>query len=222
MSDIKSGLTAYMKALEETISQREQLPEEEKQRLLAEEKRQEEEQRKADLLASYQAKGITPRYYDSTWENWMADTEQKRKVFEKVKTSAWKENLFLSGESGSGKTHLAICLAKDGATYKRLPDIFREVRLDFEAEQRIIDRYGTCKLLVIDEVGRQKFSDFEKNLFFEIIDKRWNHKLPTLLITNLKSLEFVNEFGKAIMDRLQPTLVSFTWESERGKQEVSA
>jgi DNA replication protein DnaC len=104
---------------------------------------------------------------------------------------------------------------KDGAKYRRLPDVFREVRTDFNSEQEIIDRYGAEKLFIIDEVGRQKFSEFEKNLFFEIIDKRWNNVLPTTLITNLNEKEFHGEYGMAIPDRLRPVIVRFSWESHR-------
>jgi DNA replication protein DnaC len=170
-----------------------------------------EAEKQEALIASYQSKGITPRFYGVSWENW--DTEDK--AINAVREGAWKTNLFLCGKSGTGKTHLAMCLTKDGAKYRRLPDIFREVRTDFGSEQDIINRYGTVKLLIIDEVGRQKFSDFEKNLFFEIIDKRWNNVLPTTLITNLNEKEFFSEYGMAILDRLRPAMVRFNWESHR-------
>jgi DNA replication protein DnaC len=191
------------------------MPEEEKQRIHDEERRQEEETKQAELISSYKAKGIPPRYYGVSWENWISDTEEKKKAFNTVKNEAWKTNLFLCGKSGTGKTHLAMCLTKDGAKYRRLPDIFREVRSAFDSEQDIIDKYGTVKMLIIDEVGRQKFSPFEMNLFFEIIDKRWNNMLPTTLITNLTKKEFFSEYGTAIIDRLRPIIVGFNWESRR-------
>ncbi len=193
----------------------EALPEEEKQRILEEERRREEKEKYDALIASYKAKGIPPRFYSSSWENWETDSEEKLKVLTTVKTMAWKTNLFLCGKSGTGKTHIAMCLTKDGARYRRLPDIFREVRTDFNSEQEIIDNYGSMKLLIIDEVGRQKFSDFERNLFFEIIDKRWNNEKPTTLITNLTEKEFLSEYGTSVIDRLRPVSVKFTWESRR-------
>jgi DNA replication protein DnaC len=191
------------------------MPEEEKQRILDDQRRKEEAEKRDQLLASYRGMGIPPRFFDVSWDNWIFDTEDKAKTFYDVKDGAWKTNLFLCGKSGTGKTHLAMCLTKDGATYRRLPDIFREVRTDFNSEQDVIDHYGSVKLLIIDEVGRQKFSDFEKNLFFEIIDKRWNNVLPTTLITNLNKKEFFSEYGTAILDRLRPVIVEFTWESRR-------
>jgi DNA replication protein DnaC len=108
-----------------------------------------------------------------------------------------------------------MCLAKDGATYRRLPDIFREVRMDFKCEEDTLDFYGSRRLLIIDEVGRQKCSEFEINLFFEIIDRRWNNVLPTTLITNLTPNEFADIYGSAILDRLRPQVVNFDWKSAR-------
>jgi DNA replication protein DnaC len=192
-------------------------PEEEKARILEEQRRKEDAEKQEALIRSYQNKGIPPRFYDVTWENWIQDTEEKQKAFTAVK-QAWKTNLFLCGKSGTGKTHLAMCLAKDGAIYRRLPDIFREVRSSFDnlvTEQEFLNHYGSVKLLVIDEIGRQKYSPFEQNLFFEIIDKRWNNILPTTLITNLNEKEFSQEYGTAIVDRLRPIIVRFNWESRR-------
>jgi DNA replication protein DnaC len=208
-------MATYEKHVKEEQERWNAMSEEEKQRILDDQRRKEEAENRDQLLASYRGMGIPPRFFDVSWDNWISDTEDKAKAFHDVKDGAWKTNLFMCGKSGTGKTHLAMCLAKDGATYRRLPDIFREVRTDFNSEQDVIDRYGNVKLLIIDEVGRQKFSNFEKNLFFEIIDKRWNNVLPTTMITNLNKKEFFSEYGTAILDRIRPLIVEFTWESRR-------
>jgi len=212
-------ISDVMARLEETMKEKQAeydaLPEEEKKRLLDEQREKEEAQKRADLISHYKSIGITPKFYDEYWDTWEADTDLKKKAFNNVRNMAWKTNLFLCGKSGTGKTHLAMCLAKDGATYQRLPDIFREVRMNFSTEQSVIDHYGTVKFLIIDEVGRQKFSPFETNLFFEIIDKRWNYELPTTLITNLTEKEFITEYGKGVLDRLRPLTIEFSWESRR-------
>ena len=85
------------------------LPEEEKNRILtlrhqekqeyekrkAEEER-EEQQRKAekereDQRREWRRRGVTPRFYDATWENWKAETPEQKSVLEKVKQQAWKK-----------------------------------------------------------------------------------------------------------------------------------
>jgi DNA replication protein DnaC len=191
------------------------MPEEEKQRILNEQRRKEEAEKQAALIAFYRNKGIPPMFYNASWDNWISDTDDKLFALNTMKNKAWKTNLFLCGKSGTGKTHLAMCLVKEGAVYKKLLQIFREVKADFGAEQSIVDFYGSVKLLILDEVGRQGFTPFEKTLFWDIIDTRWNNLLPTTLRTNLDRKEFTAEYGTSIADRLRPITVRFTWESRR-------
>jgi len=212
MKDIMDRIERIIKEREEKW---EALPEDEKQRIQDEERRKKEQEERKILIAHYQEIGVTPTFYNEYWDTWVADTPEKEKAFKTVKEKAWITNLFLCGKSGTGKTHLAMCLTKDGATYQRLPDISREVRMNFSAEQKIINYYGTVKYLILDEIGRQKFTPFEKDLFFEIIDKRWSYQLPTTLITNMDENEFLEEHGRAILDRLRPVIVRFPWESRR-------
>jgi len=208
---------AHEKAEWEALSETErQAITEERERTAKEIIAQEENERREKKLDEWEWRGVTKRYFNAEWDNWIADTPDKIKALKNAKT-AWENNLFFTGGNGTGKTHLAMCLAKDGATYRRLPDIFREVRMNFEREEEVIEYYGESDLLVIDEIGRQKFSDFELNLFFEIIDRRWNNMLPTTIITNLTVDEFGEYYSTAILDRLRPVVINFDWESMRGK-----
>ena len=192
-------------------------PEEEKQRLIA--RQVEWEKRQTEKLRIEQEKewlnqGIAPRYFNATWENWIADSPEKKNALETIK-QAWIKNLFINGDNGTGKTHLAMCLTKDGATYRLLPEVFRSVRENLIGEQETINKLGACQLLILDEAGRQKGTEFEQNLLFEIIDKRWNNMLPTTIIGNIDKKEFAKLYGTAILDRLRPEMITFTWGSKR-------
>jgi DNA replication protein DnaC len=216
----------------------EALPEEEKQKILAERVRlakeheaKEEEKKRQEQIERWKRRGVTKRYFEATWNNWIADSPEKEVALRNAK-DAWEKNLFFTGNNGTGKTHLAMCLTKDGAIYRRLSDIFLEVRSSYNdksryipsanttlygsTESEVLDYYGECRLLIIDEIGRQKFTEFELNLFFEIIDRRWNNVVPTTIITNLTAKEFSELYSVAILDRLQPVEVRFNWESMRG------
>jgi DNA replication protein DnaC len=207
------------------------LPEEEKQRILAlrEKERQEfarrneerlREEEREEQLKEWRSRGLTPRFYNASWENWIADTPKKKHALETVK-KAWEKNLLLVGKggqgtgNGNGKTHLAMCLVKEGATYCLVPDLIRMVREDLAIEQEVINKYGKCKLLILDEIGRQKATDFEHNLLFEIMDKRWNNMLPTTIIGNIGKENFTALCGAGVSDRFKPEVVIFDWESRR-------
>jgi len=233
---INKSLKEYLDGLQEKIERREReeaeiaarkkaewdaLSEEEKRRILAqreqtrlEQERVRAEREREEQIQKWRRRGVTPRFYDATWENWKAETPEQKSVLEKVK-QAWNKNLLVIGKKGTGKTHLAMCLAKDGATYCLVPELFRAVRDDMSIEQETIDKYGECGLLVLDEAGRQKGTDFERNLLFEIIDRRWNNMLPTTIIGNIDKREFADLYGTAVVDRLRPETVELNWESKR-------
>lgn len=201
--------------LAKMLKEQEGMTEEEIQEFEIEVLEKEKQGEKERISRSWKSRGVTQRYWNKNWNNFIVENKKQEEALAKIKESLWKENLLFEGNSGTGKTHLAMAIAKHGGHYKRLPDIFRLVRVDFSQEQKIINNLGSLDLLIIDEVGRQKFSDFEKNLFFEVIDKRWNNCKTTILITNLKPSDFASEYGSAIMDRLRPVRISFDWESRR-------
>jgi DNA replication protein DnaC len=190
------------------------LPEEEKRRITEHQAQERREQEREKHIQKCKRLGVPPRFYDEYWDTWITDTPEKKEAIEKIK-QAWNKNLFIIGKNGTGKTHFAMCLVKDGATYCKAAELFRTVREDLSIEQETIDNYGTCKLLVLDETGRQKGTDFERNLLFEIIDKRWNYMLPTTIIGNIGKKEIAELYGTAALDRLRPEIIELNWESKR-------
>jgi len=166
--------------------------------------------------AKWAKMGIPPIYWGEYWDTWIADTEAKRRALKAVRELAWKTNLFLTGRNGTGKTHLAMCLAKDGATCRKLRCIGLEVKADHGQRGLVVRRYGSRRLLVLNEICmRDGATDFERELLFEIIDMRWENRLPTTLATNQTWEAFAGEYGAPIADRLRPKVVLFDWESRR-------
>ncbi|WP_289264640.1 IS21-like element helper ATPase IstB, partial [Dubosiella newyorkensis] len=103
-----------------------------------------------------------------------------------------KENIVFLGNSGVGKTHMAVSLGieaakKRNSTYFiKCHDLIQQLRKANE-ENRLENRlknYSRYKLLIIDEIGYLPITKEESKLFFQLIDKRYEQK-STILTTNI-------------------------------------
>ena len=63
--------------------------------------------------------------------------------------------------------------------------------------------YTQCDLLIIDEVGVQRGSDFEKETFFDVINERYENMRPTIILSNLTIEEIKVFLGERVFDRLR-------------------
>lgn len=126
------------------------------------------------------------------------------------------ENIILLGQSGVGKTHLAIALAY-AAVQKRMKARFitisdlimqmsnakKEKRYDSFIRQSIM----TPSLLVIDEIGYFPMTKEDAHHFFQVISKRYERG-ATIVTSNLVFSQWSGIFANdkvvttAILDRL--------------------
>ena len=125
-----------------------------------------------------------------------------------------RDSIILSGESGTGKTHLAIALAicacQQGrrVRFTTLAQLANELQ---EAEsrrelQRVVSRYARIELLVLDELGYLALPDGAAELVFQVISER-NERASLIVTTNLPFGEWTRIFpdprlAKAVVDRL--------------------
>jgi len=138
-------------------------------------------------------------------------------------------SIILTGNTGTGKTHLAIgllnTLLRSGHSCKytsveKAASFYMESRnygKDKRTKQKAIESYTHPELLVIDEAGLQK-SDMNREILFEIVDNRYSSKKPTIMISNLTTEELDEAVGQRVTDRLRDNggaIISFNWESQR-------
>lgn len=97
-----------------------------------------------------------------------------------------KENYYLWGAAGTGKTHAAVATIRrvKNAKLLRPAQISRIFRNDISAttEERYLREFATIPLL-LDDLGTGKPTEFILGILFEIIDRRWSNKTGGLIVT---------------------------------------
>ena len=140
----------------------------------------------------------------------------KEKALDYLKEFTTK-GFFISGQSGSGKTHIctAICneIMKNGGRLKyfqwvkdgtRLKQIIGE-RDQYEEE---IDALIKMPYLYMDDLFKQEVSSADIRLVYEIVNGRYNAARPTI-ISSERNLDFIRRVrsgdGEAIAGRIYET-----------------
>lgn len=181
---------------------------------------------------------IPKRFLGKTISNYNAKTKQQATIagtcdkFIKNFDSAVDNgtSLVFCGKPGTGKTHLAYAIVSAlrekyvTAVIRTAADMTSEIKEAYKSENSditpttVTEKYSSFNLLVIDEVGVQVSSDAEKRIFFDVINKRYENMLPTILISNLEMPELTKFVGERVMDRMKENggvVFAFDWESHR-------
>lgn len=110
------------------------------------------------------------------------------KNFRQFKASG--KGLLLYGTVGTGKSYMAAAVANEliDQGYKvYMTNFARLVKLlqgTFE-KQKLIDDLNRYSLLIIDDLGAERKSEFMQEQVFNIIDARYRAGLPAIITTNL-------------------------------------
>ncbi|AVI87308.1 ATP-binding protein [Pseudomonas syringae] len=185
---------------------------------------------------------IPARFQQATLENWVAGSDDAKTKAWNVATSfveAFAENyqagrcVMLLGQVGTGKTHLAAAVLQQviryfgnqGVTglYTTASAIIRSVKGTFgnpaKTESQVYADLIAPHLLVIDEVGLQNGTDFERATLFEVINGRYEQLKPTIIVSNLSITDLKLSMGDRTVDRLRDRgglVCLFRWPSARG------
>ena len=181
--------------------------------------------------------GIPDRYVGCTVWNWRHTFDQQRRVADQIRgyvnqfdvAMQQGRSVLLYGASGTGKTHLAIGVLRHvtdaGGTgrYTTAMDMVGTIRATYgskasETEQAVMARLCSVDVLVIDEIGRQTDTTYEREQLWRIIDRRYADLRPSVLVSNLGKEALIGFLGQPMIDRLRESggvVCVFDWPSQR-------
>ena len=158
-------------------------------------KRQEKERRRADELR--ELSNLT-FFEDYGFETFDPDSESAQEAYEAavVFAEAPRGWLFLHGNCGVGKTHLAVAIAKrimedqdQQVLFAVVPDLLDHLRSTFDPnasvayDQRFQD-IRNAYLLVLDDLGTENTTPWAREKLYQIFNHRYNEQLPTVVTSN--------------------------------------
>ena len=149
---------------------------------------------------------IPRRYAHCELSNFEIHTDTQRKAHRKAAQLVEQfpvvdKGLLFYGDAGVGKTHLAVALMKEAIARKGARAIFYEIR---ELLKLVKDTYSgstemseldvlrpvlEAELLVLDDLGAEKKSDWVDETLGLVINTRYSERRVTVLTTNLRDVE---------------------------------
>ncbi len=141
-------------------------------------------------------------------------------------------SLLMAGVVGAGKTHEAygavrtLVEAGIGVRWRATTaaDLYADLRprqgVDTERELAAVSR---CPLLILDDLGAAKATEWTEEITYRLINRRYNHMLPTLITTNLVINELRAYLGDRVTSRLKQMTTQVGFEPlDRRRQRTAA
>jgi DNA replication protein DnaC len=137
-------------------------------------------------------------FREMTFESYNSRVKGARGIYEAALNYSRDPDgwLLLMGNCGSGKTHLAASIANHALRnmnirvyFAVVPDLLDFLRATFDPNSgaRYDERFDEIKnvpLLVLDDLGTESASPWAREKLYQLINHRYNLKLPTVITTN--------------------------------------
>ncbi len=198
---------------------------------------QEEEQRRKDQLLVDSLRRfslVDERFRESTFDNFREIPENARALtvcknyvrhFDVMCENS--TGLLMYGSPGSGKTFSAACIA-NALMAQGVPVLVTSIvkltstSIFSDDLQEILAKMKSAKLLILDDFGAERNTDFKAEQIFDVIDSRYASKRPMIITTNIPLDNFKSDPDirrRRIYDRILEVChpVKMDWESFRTK-----
>lgn len=164
------------------------------ERLAAEEeqrRREEEEKRRR----AYEKAGIKPRFIG-------AESPMAAGIIEGVRSGV---GAYICGPVGTGKTHLASAVARmavDEGMSVRVTDMlgilaaFKATYGGEGSEDAVLGRLSRCRLLVIDDLGKEAPTEWTLGQVFRVVNDRYETMRPVIVTTQFGKSDLIRRLAR--------------------------
>lgn len=129
------------------------------------------------------------------------------------------KGLTLVGPSDMGKTHLAVAILKTVYRTKRIRGLFFDTKdllfrlqssaVEGERYEKLMRAVLKVDLLVLDDLGNERLSEWRIETLSYIITHRYNYLKSTIITTNYPLRRTSSStVGESLEERLSPSIVS--------------
>lgn len=148
-------------------------------------------------------------------------------LFEQIQST--KKSIIFTGPVGTGKTHKMLEIFVPWMLHKTVSNLswpfsepkpyktetvqrnfmtvseaLRKIKQSFDTktDDDIVEWMTKVEVLFLDDLGTEKISDWTREVFFTVINERYNWMRPIVVSTNLSLREIADSYGDRMASRL--------------------
>jgi len=166
--------------------------------------------REALTRARIEEARIPPRYRKCDLDGFRTNTDSLIAAVRRARKFAEAfpvvdKGLFFLGKPGLGKTHLSVAILKEvikrtnaKALFYDVRELLKDIRNTYNpvvrsTELQVIQPVMAAELLVLDDLGAEKTSEWVEETLNLIVNTRYNEKRITIFTSNYGKLEDLND-----------------------------
>lgn len=168
--------------------------------------------KKSQLQKLLDYSNLGERFFENNFESYQVNNNNI-KAFETAKkfisnfeiANTRGTGIIFYGPYGVGKTHLACSIANElikmqkSVIFRSTIKLFGIIKKSYnneieENESKIISEFINCDVLIIDDLGKEKPSEWILEKLYYIINERYEHNKPIIITTNFSDNQLIDIF----------------------------
>ena len=176
--------------------------------------------KRAEVGKAVALAGVPPRYMAARFADFEARQGAGKARAAAERAALELRGLVLIGPFGTGKTTLGACIIRNlaerwaaldptqrqpfSSRFQAVPQLLDAIRRSYEYHQEPdpLRPLLNARMLVLDDLGRERATEWVLDRLYVLIDHRYTHLLPTVVTTNFGLDELAKAGYGAMVSRL--------------------